>query len=162
MANFDSTVAWRSVACFAAALLVCGASMAQVHKCVGKDGKVTYEQTPCAGGSSAGGSVNLQGAGQARPAASSPASSAAPNAYDASVKQRISALVADKDFVRAQALAVTDEHRKMVADAKKANEADEQEKAKARAARGAVDCLTYREWVTGPSGGIWAERKVCK
>lgn len=162
MTSFAAAPSGKFLLCLAAGLLFSGAPMAQVHKCVGKDGKVTYEQTPCAGLSSAGGPVNLQGAGQARSASSSPAASVAPNAYDSSIKSRIAALVADKDFVRAQALAVTDEHRKMVADAKKANEADEQEKAKARAARGAVDCTTYEEWAIGPRGGYWAQRRVCK
>ena len=71
MVNFAATPSVKSLVCFAAALMLSGALMAQVHKCVGKDGRVTYEQTPCAGTSSAGTSVNLQGAGQARSASSS-------------------------------------------------------------------------------------------
>lgn len=158
MTNFATPSNMKLWLCLATALMLHGAPMAQVHKCVGKDGKVTYEQTPCAGTSSAGASVNLQGAGQARAASSSPTASVAPNAYDASIKARITALVADKDFVRAQALAVTDEHRKMVADAKKANEADEQEKAKTKAARGTQDCETLQV----RDKGVFYERRICK
>lgn len=151
-----------SLACLAALLALSGTSMAQVYKCVGKDGKVSYEQSPCAGTSSAGVAPNLQGAGRAQAGTSSPAVPGASNAYDASIKARIKELVADKDYTRAQAIAVTDEHRKMVVDAKKANEAEAQEKVKAGAARGATDCLIERIWATRDGVGYWAERRTCK
>ena len=162
MVNFAAPSSMKYWLCLAAALMLSGTLMAQVHKCVGKDGKVTYGHSPCVGDSSVGSSVNLQGAGQARQASSSPAGSAAPNAYEASIKARIAALLAEKDFVRAEALAMTDEHRKMVADAKKANEAEVQEKAKARAARGPSECTTYAEYEETRSGARAARRTVCK
>lgn len=152
----------KSLACLAALLTLSATSMAQVHKCVGKDGKVSYEQSPCAGTSSTGNAPNMQGAGKAQAASSSPAGSSASNAYDASIKIRIKELVADKDFIRAQAIAVTDEHRKMVADAKKANDADEKEKSKARAERGAFDCTTYAEYEETRHGARGGRRTVCK
>lgn len=125
------------------ALTLASAAQAQLRKCVGQDGKITYSDVLCDTKSK-----SIQQFKEIEPSQSNYQAEGVPrrtqaSVYEAEISRKIAAHLAQNNYERATAMAATAEHHQMIAD-------DRQEKqdkviaAKAakRAARPTV-CNTY-------------------
>ena len=125
------------------ALTLTGAAQAQLRKCVGHDGKITYSDVLCDTRSKsiqqfkeiAPSQSNYQDEGMPRRTQAS--------IYEAEISKRIAAHLTLNNYERANAIATTAEHQQMIADDIQAKQTRSEEvKAAKRAARPTV-CRTY-------------------
>lgn len=116
-------------------------SHAQLKKCTGPDGKVTYSDVACANTTKSSETMPIPATGGPDVQADMP-SGAPRNAYDRQLRGKIAEYLARKDYVGASGLAVTEEHLAMIAEVKQADlKAANEIKAAKRAARPTV-CTT--------------------
>lgn len=134
-----------------AATLFCvslmGSAQAQVNKCIGPGGKVTFSDVACSTASKTIQTTHPSAPDgyQPRPSATAPLG----NVYEREISGKIRSYLLQNDFEHAATLAVTTEHFQMIAQAKREYQNHElDKKAAAQAARPTV-CKTY-----GASSGV--------
>jgi len=98
------------IGCLLFVPLVCSA---QIYQCKDSAGKVTLQQTPC--------SVGASGKMVAAPPAQQQTAPQQQNPEARQLTALIAAALAERDFQRAESLAVTAEHRAMISEAKRFN-----------------------------------------
>ena len=129
----------KLILAIAASLLLCIDAQAQLRKCTGPDGKVTYSDVACATTAQTDQALVVTktdglGVTQYEQAHGRPQ-----NAYERELSGKIAGYLARNDFEHAATIAVTPEHFKMIADAKRERQSVDAEKLAAkRAARPTV------------------------
>ncbi|WP_114973380.1 DUF4124 domain-containing protein [Rhodoferax ferrireducens] len=119
-----------------------GAAQAQLRKCTGPDGRITYSDVLCATTSKSIQSVDIPAgpAGYQAPPGDRPSQA---SVYERELSGKIAGHLARGDFDRASTLAVTVEHHQMIADARQNKVASEQAKKDARRAARPTVCSTF-------------------
>lgn len=132
----------KSIASMLLLLALIGTAQAQLRKCTGPDGRITYSDVLCATTSKSAQTLDELSAprGYQSPSAERPSQT---SIYEREISGKIGAHLLQNNYERAEALAITPEHYQMIADArrdKKNYELDR--KAAARAARPTV-CRSF-------------------
>lgn len=137
------------------ALMLPAVALAQVHKCTGVDGRITYSESPCSGAVKSS-QVDIQ---LRTPGSAQGSSEPARNAYMAELNNKISSALERGDFTTARRLAVTEEHFRVI---KEVEQIEREERAAAKAERRArrpTVCTTMGQSNGRISGGMNANTR---
>ena len=121
------------------ALLLVGQAHAQLRKCIGPDGKITYSDVLCAGTSK---STQTLDTPPGPSISQSPRPSQA-SVYEKELSSKIAGYLNNNDFEAASKIAATAEHHQMIADARLARQSKAADKKAAKRAAQPTVCRTY-------------------
>lgn len=132
----------KSIASILLLLMLTGAAQAQLRKCTGPDGRITYSDVLCATTSKSIQSIEIPAGptGYQAPPGDRPSQA---SIYERELAGKIASHLARGDFDHAETLAVTIEHHQMIADARRNKAASEQEKKDAKRAARPTVCRTF-------------------
>lgn len=107
----------KAIAVTLLSLALFGSVQAQIRKCTATDGKITYSNAPCKASSKSTQYLDIPTSGADHSSVVAPPSTA--SVYEREINAKIAAYLAQPDFDSATTLAVTAEHFKMIADARR-------------------------------------------
>lgn len=145
-----------------AALLLSTTANAQVRKCTGPDGKITYSDFLCGDATNAVKGISQeppQDKGKAR-------QSSQPSYYEQEVTRKVVGYLSSNDVAGASRMAVTPEHFQMIEDHKRMLRSDEAETRAAKQAAKPTVCKTtgfstQTDHGLSTSSGIYSGKTVC-
>lgn len=123
-------------------VLLCANAHAQVRKCTGPTGQVTYSDVSCVNTSKTDQALVVTPSGGLGVTQYNQGPVAPQNAYERELSGKIAGYLARDDFEHAATLAVTPEHFKMISDAKRYRQTADAEKLAAKKAARPTVCAS--------------------